>query len=520
MAIGPAGRLAGEGEEEEEEGVSASSGVCPASVRGNRGLANLNYTRRCSAAGPRFEVERRGWRTGCSFFGAAVVSISVIVLFAGAPFIASAAASSASGASRFPADAASSTLPSVLRRLARPGHRPGASAFISSALGDAQAAGANHFVLVLNTFGGDGQSMDDIVQAISAYESSGGTFITLVAPYGAHAFSAGAYIAEASDEIYMVNGSVIGSATPIVSGIPTGEENTTMTKDIDGFTAYMQALASQFGRNSTAAGLMVTNGVSFVAEAAYRDHVVDGLINAYLGLGRPDPDRGTQRHTGPDPRGELAAAQHPQRPEPVQRPFPGRGAGHPGRPLPPDLRAVRGGRGLDSPLPDRVRLLRRPALRGPADVHRGCFHLPRGEDAPRHRAVGGIVVFVVGFLLVFQTPAPPATISPGAVPPGNFVAPDAITYAILALIGGTIVVASIFLFRVRRDLERRKSHGGFDRTSLIGKEGFLTSDLAAGKVATATSARKTGRSGPADLPKGARVKVRAIEGFKLVVEGV
>src|SRR5271155_1632516 len=91
---------------------------------------------------------------------------------------------------------------------------PGAQDFVTGAISNAQSMGISHFVLVLNTFGGDGTSMDNIVQSISNYEASGGTFITLVGPYGAEAFSAGAYIAEASTQVYMLNGTVIGSATP------------------------------------------------------------------------------------------------------------------------------------------------------------------------------------------------------------------------------------------------------------------------------------------------------------------
>ena len=90
---------------------------------------------------------------------------------------------------------------------------PGTANYVTSSISDAQSAGDGHFVLVLNTFGGDGQSMDNIIQAISSYESSGGTFTTLVGPFGAHAYSAGSYIAESSDKVYMMNGTVIGSAT-------------------------------------------------------------------------------------------------------------------------------------------------------------------------------------------------------------------------------------------------------------------------------------------------------------------
>ncbi len=122
---------------------------------------------------------------------------------------------------------------------------PGSQDFVTSAINDARASCANHFVLVMNTFGGAGNNMDNIINAISSYQADGGTFITLIAPSGNHAFSAGAYIAEASDKIYMTPGTAIGSATPIVYNIPTGEVNTTLTKDINGFKAYMGALASR-----------------------------------------------------------------------------------------------------------------------------------------------------------------------------------------------------------------------------------------------------------------------------------
>src|SRR2546430_3177492 len=119
---------------------------------------------------------------------------------------------------------------------------PGAEDFVVSSINDATSSGMHSFILILNINGGSGANMENIISAISSYESNGNNnFTTLVAPTSAHAFSAGAYIAEASSSIFMVPGTVIGSATPIVSGIPTGEENTTLTKDINAFTAYMQA---------------------------------------------------------------------------------------------------------------------------------------------------------------------------------------------------------------------------------------------------------------------------------------
>src|SRR6266849_7317514 len=119
----------------------------------------------------------------------------------------------------------------------------GAQDFVTSSIGDARSSGANEFILVLNTFGGNGNNMDNIIQAISNYETAGNTFITLVAPAQTHAFSAGAFIAEASNKIYMANQTVIGSATPV---LPPLSDPTELRKDIAGFSEYMKAITEGF----------------------------------------------------------------------------------------------------------------------------------------------------------------------------------------------------------------------------------------------------------------------------------
>ncbi len=111
---------------------------------------------------------------------------------------------------------------------------PGAEDFVVSSINDATSQGIHNFILVLDTFGGNGQNMDNIITAISKYRGTGNSFTTLIAPFGAHAFSAGAYIAEASTNITIVPGTSIGSATPIVFGIPAGQENSTFNKDEKG----------------------------------------------------------------------------------------------------------------------------------------------------------------------------------------------------------------------------------------------------------------------------------------------
>ncbi len=119
---------------------------------------------------------------------------------------------------------------------------PGTADFMATTVSNAESVCAANIVFVLTTNGGDGASMESMIGSIASYQQWGGNFTTLVAPQGAYAFSAGSYIAEASNKIFMEPGTTIGSATPIVSGIPTGEENSTMTKDINAFSSYMETL--------------------------------------------------------------------------------------------------------------------------------------------------------------------------------------------------------------------------------------------------------------------------------------
>jgi membrane-bound serine protease (ClpP class) len=391
---------------------------------------------------------------------------------------------------------------------------PGSDNFVVNSLNTAKSVGADHFVLVLNTFGGDGRSMDDIIGAISSYQASGGTFITLIAPSGAHAFSAGSYIAEASDRIYMTPGTTIGSATPIVSGIPTGEENTTMTKDINGFTTYMQALTSRFGRNATATGLMVSKGVSYAAERAYRLHVITGVVNstsvsaALSVIGAPS---GIEINTpGPAPvlLGILSD---------------------------PNVSGLLFLVGVFAILADLYHPTIVLSVVGAAViilalVGLGVFGAPITAvllmfigalfiflEVKTHHgisAVAGVIIFAVGFLLVFETPP---SLPSAPHPPANFIGVGFTTYALLALLGAAIVVGSFYLYRLREQVMHRAR--SFDPTALIGRVGRMTSELSAGGTGSALlGAEEWTVTSRSDLRRGDEVKVKDVKGLKLIVE--
>jgi len=389
---------------------------------------------------------------------------------------------------------------------------PGAQDFITGAISSAQSTGAGHFVLVLNTFGGDGASMDSIVQSISSYEAAGGTFITLVGPYGANAFSAGAYIAEASTQVYMMNGTVIGSASPVLSTFPTGESNTT-----GAFAAYMQALASHFGRNATAAGLMVSDDSSFVADQALSVHLINGVIDASTvsaALAQLGAPAGTSTQTEgvrsqlisilSDPTlstvlflaGVLAIMVdlfHPT--------FVLSGVGAAGIVL-----ALIGfgyfGASLTAIL---LMFIGAAFIFLEVKTHHGVS------------AVGGIVIFIIGALLIYQTPI---STTPAGAPVANFVGPGPVEYGLLAILSLVVVVGSIYLYRLRKDLYKR-SKGRFDLNNMIGKEGVLTSDVKGGMTGSANiDSEDWSVTAAVDLSKGTRVKVKEVRGFTLTVEGI
>ena len=389
---------------------------------------------------------------------------------------------------------------------------PGASDFLTSAIQSAEQACAGNFVFVLNTFGGSGASMDQMIRAISAYQGWGGTFTTLVAPPGSHAFSAGAFIAEASDRIYMVGETTIGSATPIVSGIPTGQENTTLRKDINGFTTYMKSLTSGFGRNATATGLMVSEGVSYGATEALHLHVIDGVLDA---------------------RSLQAALRALQVPTGTAIVSPGLRSQFLSLVSDPNISGLLFLVGVFAVLADIYHPTLVLSVAGIAIIALAFLGLGIFGASPlsiafmvigaafiflevktQHgiSAIVGVIIFAIGFLLIFE-----GIRFPSAPPSSEIYGVPVLSYVLLGVLGGLIVVGSVYLFRIREGLSRRPKH--FDMERMVGKEGRMKSDLPAGGrgVANIGAEEWTVESDQA-IEKGSRIKVKGVSGLELIVE--
>src|SRR5213083_539659 len=371
---------------------------------------------------------------------------------------------------------------------------PGAEDFVISSINDATSSGIHNFILILNTNGGSGTNMENIISAISNYEGAGNTFYTLVAPASAHAFSAGAYIAEASNNITMIPGTLIGSATPIVSGIPTGEENTTLTKDINAFTTYMVALTKHNGRNWNATALMVTKGVSYECGTVTSCTALQqGVIDTVL------PANNTQQALTMMRAGDATIH------------TPGTRSIFLSIISDPNLDSVLFLAGVFAILadlyhPTLIFTVIGGALVALALLGLGVFGAPLVS-----------IILIVGFLLIFSLPSS-APAPPGA-PSGTFFQATVLTYTVLGLVGGGGVLGSIYLYRVREAMMHRPPSQ--NPKAIIGKQGRLTSDLSAGATATANiGSEDYSVTGPEDLPRGSQVRVKDVQGLRLVVEKV
>lgn len=401
---------------------------------------------------------------------------------------------------------------------------PGTADFMATTVANAEAQCAANIVFILVTNGGDGASMESMISSIASYQQWGGTFTTVVAPQGAYAFSAGSYIAEASNKIYMEPGTTIGSATPIVSGIPTGEENTTLTKDINAFASYMMTLTHSNGRNDTATGLMVTKGVSYPYEKALQYHVIDGVINSttlqgalsYFGL---DP-ASTPVNT-PGIRSSLISVLSN-----------------------PNVSSLLFLLGVFAVLADIYHPTLILSVVGVAVIATALFGLGVFGASPlavilmivgaafmflevktAHgiSATVGVVIFVIGFLLIFEFPpassSAPSPSNPIPQQAATFSGIPDITYGLIVILGVAIVIGSLYLRSIREALKKRPKVN--DPSVVIGKEGTMESDLKpGGKGVALVASEEWSVTSTQELRAGDPVRVKGLEGQTLAVERV
>ena len=171
-----------------------------------------------------------------------------------------------------PGPAQSSGAAKVVR--ARGTINPTLADYLTRAIDQAEAEGAAALVIELDTPGGLDSSMRQIIQRILA---SNVPVMVYVAPSGARAGSAGAYITYAAHVAAMAPNTTIGSATPVQMG-EGGEQRMSpemRAKVTNDAVSYIRTLAERRGRNADWAEQAVRDAANVTETQALQLGVVD-----------------------------------------------------------------------------------------------------------------------------------------------------------------------------------------------------------------------------------------------------
>jgi membrane-bound serine protease (ClpP class) len=182
---------------------------------------------------------------------------------------------------------------------------PATAAYVERALNVAAEDGHEAVILEIDTPGGLSSAMRDIVEAILASDVP---VLGYVAPEGARAASAGAYILMATHVAAMAPATNVGAATPVQmggggplpgGGAPAEEEgdgaeeedaahggdeagdtpaDATSAKAVNDAVAYFRSLAELRGRNADWAERAVREAASLSAVAALENNVVEAVV--------------------------------------------------------------------------------------------------------------------------------------------------------------------------------------------------------------------------------------------------
>ena len=154
---------------------------------------------------------------------------------------------------------------------------PVTAEFVIRSISRAENEHASFLLLRLQTPGGLGSSMEDIIAKIL---NSRVPVVVYVTPSGAKAASAGFFILLASDVAVMTPGTNTGAAHPLmaIGGFPVdgGESGKTLTEKItSNYTAFLRSIAGKRNRNVLEAEKGVVESKSFTDVEALNAHLID-----------------------------------------------------------------------------------------------------------------------------------------------------------------------------------------------------------------------------------------------------
>ena len=383
---------------------------------------------------------------------------------------------------------------------------------VEAEIADAADEGAAAVLLTIDTPGGLGSSMRQIVQAILNAEVP---VIGYVSPEGARAASAGAFILLACPVAAMAPGTNVGAATPVgVSGAVLTEK---VTNDA---VASIRSIAEERGRNADLAEAFVRDATSVSAQTALDENVIDLIAPTTQDLLEAVNGRTVEVGGGRSVTLDTAGA------ELVDRNLsPGAAFLH--ALFDPTLAFIFFWLGL---LLVTIELIV-PHL-GVAGVLGGSMLVASfasfGMLPVRLIGVVLLVGSVVAFVLELHAPGIGVATATGAallIAGGLFLydgsVPD-VRVSPWVLVAMAAIVTAFFTFAVRAALRLRHRPPVQGPGMIVGMEGaVLGAGLGPeGVVRVAAEEWKAVAAGGGTIPGGARVRVTAIDGLRLTVEPV
>jgi membrane-bound serine protease (ClpP class) len=393
---------------------------------------------------------------------------------------------------------------------------PVLAAYIDEGLADAASRHAALVLITMDTPGGLGESMKDMIQHILA---SPVPVAVYVSPTGARGASAGFFILLSADIAAMAPATHTGAASPVVAigGFQLQIDETMRRKMFNDTTAFLRSYTEKRGRNPTLAETAVTDAKAFTEKEALDGKLIDLIASSPEDLLRQLDGRTITRFDGTKMVLSLK--------NPVTTPFElSARQSFLARIVEPDVFFVLlmvGVLGLYTEFTH-------PGMIAPGVIGGICavlalyamhilpvnfagvllillalalFILEAKFTSHGVLAIGGIVSMVLGAMFLIRSPLTSGGVSLGVA------------------LAATLPFALITIFLMRLVLRSRSWKSTTGREELIGEEGIAISGLGAGaegmirvhgELWQAVSSRP--------VPEGKSVRVRSVEGLKLHVE--
>jgi membrane-bound serine protease (ClpP class) len=151
--------------------------------------------------------------------------------------------------------------------------------YIDGGISEAAQQHASLILITMDTPGGLGTSMEDMIQHILA---SPVPVVVYVSPAGARGASAGFVILLSAVVAAMAPGTHAGAASPLIAlgGVPLNVDETLKKKILNDATAFLRSYAGKRGRNVEVAETAVTDGKAFTETESLNNKLIDLSANS------------------------------------------------------------------------------------------------------------------------------------------------------------------------------------------------------------------------------------------------